>query len=62
MNIKLIRATIEDSKELWQMQVESFQLLLDKYQDYDTNPASEPIDKIINRLKCDAVFSFRTSV
>lgn len=51
MNIKLIRATIEDSKELWQMQLESFQSLLDKYQDYDTNPASEPIDKIIYRLK-----------
>ena len=51
MNIKLIRATIEDSKELWQMQLESFQSLLDKYQDYDTNPASEPIDKIIYRRK-----------
>ena len=58
MNIKLIRATIEDSKELWQMQVESFQLLLDKYQDYDTNPASEPIDKIINRLKQEETYYY----
>ena len=58
MNIKLIRATIEDSKELWQMQVESFQSLLDKYQDYDTNPASEPIDKIIYRLKQEETYYY----
>ncbi|MBQ9936422.1 MAG: GNAT family N-acetyltransferase [Lachnospiraceae bacterium] len=58
MNIQLIRATIEDSKELWQMQVESFQSLLDKYQDYDTNPASEPIDKIINRLKQEETYYY----
>ena len=58
MNIKLIRATIEDSKELWQMQLESFQSLLDKYQDYDTNPASEPIDKITNRLKQEETYYY----
>ncbi|MBO5387575.1 MAG: GNAT family N-acetyltransferase [Lachnospiraceae bacterium] len=58
MNIKLIRATIEDSRELWQMQLESFQSLLDKYQDYDTNPASEPIDKIINRLKQEETYYY----
>lgn len=58
MNIKLIRATIEDSKELWQMQIESFQSLLDKYQDYDTNPASEPIDKIIYRLKQEETYYY----
>ncbi len=58
MNIKLIRATIEDSKVLWQMQLESFQPLLDKYQDYDTNPASEPIDKITNRLKQEETYYY----
>lgn len=58
MNIKLIRATIEDSKELWQMQLESFQSLLDKYQDYDTNPASELIDKIIYRLKQEETYYY----
>ena len=58
MNIKLIRATIEDSRELWQMQLESFQSLLDKYQDYDTNPASEPIDKIINRLNQEETYYY----
>ncbi len=58
MNIKLIRATIEDSKKLWKMQLESFQPLLDKYQDYDTNPASESIDKIIKRLKQEETYYY----
>ena len=50
MNIKLIKATIEDAEQLWEMQVKSFQRLLDKYQDYETNPASEPVEKMIVRL------------
>lgn len=40
------------------MQLESFQSLLDKYQDYDTNPASEPIDKIIYRLKQEETYYY----
>lgn len=58
MNIKLIRATIEDSQELWQMQLESFQPLLEKYQDYDTNPASEPIDKMLVRLNQEETYYY----
>ena len=50
MNIKLCRATVEDAQTLWEMQVKSFQKLLDKYQDYETSPASEPINKMIGRL------------
>lgn len=50
MNIELIRATAEDAQQLWEMQVKSFQKLLDKYQDYETSPASEPIHKVIGRL------------
>lgn len=50
MNIELIRATIEDAQQLQEMQVKSFQKLLDKYQDYDTSPANEPLEKMITRL------------
>ena len=50
MNIELIRATVEDAQELWEMQVKSFQKLLDKYQDFETNPANEPINNMIARL------------
>jgi len=33
------------------MQVKAFARLLETYQDVDTNPASEPMDKVIMRLK-----------
>lgn len=58
MDIKLIRATIEDAQQLWEMQVKSFQRLLDKYQDYDTNPACESIDKMIGRLVQDETYYY----
>lgn len=50
MEIKLIKATIEDADEIHQMQLKSFKSLLDKYEDYDTNPGNETIDKIIKRI------------
>ena len=50
MNIKLIRATLQDAELIWKLQVECFTELLERYQDFDTNPANEPIDKVIMRL------------
>jgi len=50
MNIELIRAGVEDAKRLLKMQVEAFTELYNKYQDTETSPATEPIDKIIMRL------------
>lgn len=49
--MELVRASVKDAQQLWEMQVKSFQQLLNKYQDYETNPASESIDKIIARLE-----------
>lgn len=51
MNIKLVRAGVDDADRLWNMQVEAFQGLYAKYQDTDTSPATEKIDKIISRLE-----------
>lgn len=51
MEVNLLRATIDDAKELHIMQVEAFSELLEKYQDFDTNPASENADKVEARLK-----------
>lgn len=48
--MKLIKATVNDAKFLWEMQKESFASLLEKYQDFDTSPASEPLEKTIFRL------------
>lgn len=51
MEIKLLRASIDDAKELHTMQIESFKELLDKYQDFDINPGNESIEKVEMRLK-----------
>lgn len=50
MNVTLIKADISDASELWRMQTEAFKELFDKYQDFDTSPANEPLDKTILRL------------
>lgn len=50
MNIKLVKADISDAEEIWTMQKEAFAELLNKYQDFDTNPANEPLEKVIMRL------------
>lgn len=48
--IKLIRATIKDAVTILKLQTEAFADLLDKYQDYDTNPANESIERIKAKL------------
>lgn len=58
MNIKLVRAGIDDADRLWNMQVEAFQGLYAKYQDTDTSPATEKIDKIIARLEQSFTFYY----
>ncbi len=50
MEVKLVRIGVEDAEELWKMQIEAFQSLYEKYQDVETSPATEDIDKIQMRL------------
>ena len=40
MKVELLRANIGDAKDLHAMQIKAFKELLDKYQDFDTNPAN----------------------
>ena len=49
--VELVGATVDDAKELHAMQVEAFQKLLEKYQDYETSPGSECVEKVEARLK-----------
>lgn len=58
MNCRLIRATIDDAKEIWEMQKESFAELFQKYRDYETNPGNEPLEKIQNRLERDESYFY----
>jgi len=51
--MELIKAVQSDANELWQMQKIAFAELLERYKDYETNPASEPLERTVQRL-CDA--------
>lgn len=51
MEICLVRALLNNAEEIWQMQKEAFAGLLEKYQDFETNPANESLEKTIFRLK-----------
>lgn len=58
MEIELQRADKKNAKELHIMQVESFQELLEKYQDFDTNPASESVENVEERLKQEKTYYY----
>lgn len=51
MKIELLKATEFDIKEIWEMQVEAFKSLLEKYQDYDMSPAIESYENVLNKYK-----------
>lgn len=48
--IHLERAKSEDALALFELQVVAFSPLLEKYQDYETNPANETIDGVYARI------------
>ena len=50
MSVVLIQAKEEDIKTIWKMQTEAFRELYEKYQDTETSPAAEPMEKIVNRF------------
>ncbi len=53
MEIKLQKAHISDCEKIHIMQVKSFKHLLDKYNDINTNPGAESLEKVIGRMKQD---------
>ena len=50
MSVSLRQAKREDLQTIWEMQVEAFRGLLEKYHDYDMSPGAESIDKIAARF------------
>ncbi|SHG64420.1 GNAT family N-acetyltransferase [Ornithinibacillus halophilus] len=50
MEVKLEKATMRDANSIFDMQVKAFTPLLEKYKDYDTNPANETIDRVLMRI------------
>ena len=59
MNVKLVRVGIEEAEFLWKMQVESFMSLYEKYQDTDTSPATEKVEKVIWRLQQPSTYFYK---
>ena len=58
MKIELIKISLKDTKEIWEMQVKAFKELLNKYQDFETNPANETISSIEMKIKQDFTFIY----
>ena len=58
METKLLRAHVCDAAEIHAMQIEAFRELLEKYQDFDTNPGSETVEKVEARLKQEFTFYY----
>ncbi|OXM82450.1 GNAT family N-acetyltransferase [Paenibacillus rigui] len=50
MEISIIRAGLNDASLIHEMQIKSFRPLLNKYQDFNTSPANETVEKIISRI------------
>ena len=51
MSVELKAVTRDDIETVWKMQVEAFAGLLEKYRDYDMNPAAEGVDKVLARFE-----------
>ena len=49
--VSLKAASRDDLQAIWEMQINAFSELLDKYQDYDMSPAAESIDKVLARYE-----------
>ncbi len=58
MEVTLLRADIDDAKELHAMQIEAFKELLEKYQDFETSPGNENLEKVEARLKQDFTYYY----
>ena len=51
MSIELKAVKRDDIEMVWKMQIEAFSDLLQKYQDYDTSPGAESMDKVMARFE-----------
>ncbi len=49
--VSLVRASEEDARLLYEMQLRAFRRLLTKYRDYATSPANEPMSRTLARMR-----------
>lgn len=60
--MELVRCTIADLEAIRKMQQEAFAALLEKYQDHDTSPANESIERITWKLQQPDNYFYRIEV
>ena len=48
---RLVQVGCESAELIWKMQIEAFSESYERYRDTDTNPAAEPVKKVLERLK-----------
>ena len=48
--IQLSKVSVDDAQQLWQMQKTAFSELLARYQDTETNPACETLERVREKL------------
>lgn len=53
MNVKVIKADFQDLQLLHDLQIRSFESLLEKYKDYHMSPGNESMEQIIRRYNQD---------
>jgi hypothetical protein len=47
MKISLIKSSVEYAVTIYKMQIKSFKPFPEKYQDYETSPACEPLETVV---------------
>lgn len=62
MVVKLEKAIESDASVIFDIQVDAFQPLLEKYQDFDTNPANETIERVVTRINNPSGDFFKINV
>lgn len=50
MDISLFKSGLNEASMIHEMQIKAFMPLLNKYQDYETSPANESVERIKNRI------------
>ncbi|MEC0091977.1 GNAT family N-acetyltransferase [Paenibacillus macquariensis] len=50
MEISLVKSGLNEASTIHEMQMKAFMPLFDKYQDFETSPANESVERIISRM------------
>ena len=56
--MRLVRADVNDCDKIWNMQIEAFADLLEKYQDYETSPGNEAKERIEAKLSQEFTYFY----